>query len=503
MKKRHNEKGSGLLFAMIFVLILSVMAASLMFLAQSETWSGSNYKMLTQSRYGAEAGINAAANYLMYTYVPPASTTGYNVNVYPVADNAGNNIVLSSISGQPSNYPDATVLSGFQYATNSSGSSKTLAAGYSSINYTAAAQLLYMTQVVPFGSTAAVMVQTWRLTAHGDMGGLHSAESEVSAILERQITPTFGYAAFATNGGCGALSFTGNGTTDSYDSGTLAFNADGSAVAPSTFQLFGGNVGTNGNETDSGSNVTINGSLSTPRVGVGACSGGNITALTGSLKGITGGLKELPQAIDLKPPIIPPPGTVNINNTATLCPASYVSGSCPAGTTPGAPTPGAYGDINLAGSATLSLLSVTPQNPAVYNINSLSLSGNATFQLSPNPSTGLYGPVIINVSGTNQAIPIAITGNGFVNPTFDPSNLQINYAGTGTIKVAGNGASAAVIYAPESIVDFKGNGAFYGSVVASTLLDVGNGAIHYDRKLQRKLFTVGNYMLSTFTWAKY
>ena len=81
--------------------------------------------------------------------------------------------------------------------------------------------------------------------------------------------------------------------------------------------------------------------------------------------------------------------------------------------------------------------------------------------------------------------------------------MQINYAGTGTIKIAGNGASAAVVYAPGAAVDFKGNGAFYGSVVADTLLDVGNGAIHYDRKLQRKLFTVGNYMLSTFTWAKY
>lgn len=498
-----NERGSGLLFAMIFVLILSVMAASLMFLAQSETWAGSNYKMLTQSRYGAEAGINAAANWLMYSYNPPASTAGYSVNVYPVTDNAGNNIILSSISGQSSNYPDATAVSGFQYATDSSSSSKTLTAGYSSINYTAAAQLLYMTQVVPFGSTAPIMVQTWKLTAHGDMGGLRSAESEVSAILERQITPTFAFAAFATNGGCGALSFTGNGTTDSYDSSTLAYNANGSAAAPTTFQNYGGNVGTNGNETDSGSNVTINGSLSTPRVGVGACSGGNITALSGKLSGITGGLKELPQALDMNPPVIPPPGTININNTATLCPASYPAGSCPVGTTVGAPTNGAYGDISLSSSEVISLLPGPNNSVAVYNINSLSLSGNATFQLVADPVTGLYGPIIINVTGNNQSIPISITGNGFSNPTYDPSYLQINYAGTGTIKVAGNGASAAVIYAPEAVVDFKGNGAFYGSVVANTLLDVGNGAIHYDRKLQRKLFTVGNYMLSTFTWAKY
>jgi hypothetical protein len=493
MKKRRNERGSGLLFAMIFVLILSVMAASLMFLSQSESWAGMNYKMLTQTRYGAEAGINAAANYLMYTYVPPASMAGYNVNVYPVTDNAGNNIILSSISGQSSNYPDAAALSAFQTATNSSASSKTLTAGNMSVNYTATAQLLYMTQIIPFGSNTIpptrVTVQTWKLTAHGDIASLHNAEEEVSAILERQITPTFAFAAFATNGGCGALAFNGNGNTDSYDSSTISYAANGSALAPPSFQNYGGNVGTNGNESDSGNNVTINGSLSTPRVGVGACSSGNVTALSGNINGITGGIKELPQALNLNPPNIPAPGSTNVNTTATLCPTS-------APTTPTCPS-GEYGDINLSGSDTVSLV------PGIYNINSLSLSGNATFQIVPDPVTGLYGPVIINVTGNNQATPISVAGNGFSNPTYDPSYLQLNYAGTGTIKIAGNGASAAVVYAPEATVDFKGNGAFYGSVVGAQVTDVGNGAIHYDRKLQRKLFTVGNYMLSTFTWAKY
>jgi hypothetical protein len=490
MKKRHHEKGSGLVFAMIFVLILSIMAASLMFLSQSETWSGMNYKMLTQSRYGAEAGLNAAANYLMYTYVPPTNTSGYNTNVYPVTDNAGNNIVLSSISSQSSNYPDSNALSAYQTATSKSLSTGSSGNGNVTINYTAAAQLLYMTQLVPFGSATPVVVQTWKLTAHGDIVGVRNSETEVSTVLERQMTPTFAFAAFATNGGCASLSFNGNGGTDSYDSSTLTYNANGSASAPSTFQNFGGNLGTNGNETDSGNNVTINGSLSTPRVGVGACSAGNVTALTGNINGITQGIKELPQALVLHPPNIPAPGSVNLSSTATLCPASApVSGPCP--------SPGEYGDISLAGNDTLSL------PPGVYNINSLSLSGNATFQLIPDPVTGLYGPVIVNVTGNNQATPVSITGNGFSNPTYNPSDLQLNYAGTGTIKIAGNGASAAVVYAPQATIDFKGNGAFYGSVVGATVLDVGNGTIHYDRKLRRKLFTVGSYMLDTFTWAKY
>jgi hypothetical protein len=488
--KRSSEKGSALIFALIFVAILSVMAASLMFLSQSETWSGANYKMLTQARYGAEAGVNAAANYLMYAYTPPTSTAGYNLNAYPVTDNNGNPITLSSISGQQVNYPDATVENAFYAATNSQASNTSLAAGNTIVNYSATAKLLYMVRAMPFGSTTPVMIQTWELTGHGDIAGVRNAEVEVSAVMERQITPTFDYAAFATNNGCSALTFTGNGDTNSYDSSTLVRNANGSAVAPTTFQNFGGNVGTNGNQTDSGNNVTINGTLSTPRVGVGACSAGNITALTGNVNGITGGIKELPQAVNMNPPNIPPPGSTGINNTQTLCPSSApVSASCP--------TPGEYGDISLSGNNTLSL------PPGVYNINSISLSGNATLQLIPDPVTGTYGQVILNVTGNNQTNPISLSGNGFSNPTYDPSYLQINYAGSGQINIVGNGAAAAVVYAPNASVSFKGNGTFYGSVIANQVTDVGNGSIHYDRKLKRKLFTVGNYMLDTFNWAKF
>jgi len=107
------------------------------------------------------------------------------------------------------------------------------------------------------------------------------------------------------------------------------------------------------------------------------------------------------------------------------------------------------------------------------------------------------------VTGNNNATPIDLEGNGISNPTYDPSLLQFVYGGTGTIKIAGNGASAAVVYAPNATADFKGNATFYGSVIANQLLDVGNGAIYYDLKLRKKLFTIGNYVLNAFTWNKY
>src|SRR6185312_15828310 len=98
------------------------------------------------------------------------------------------------------------------------------------------------------------------------------------------------YAAFGTSGGCGALDFHGNDTrTDSYDSGA------GLVGGVPSLSSTGGNVGTNGNLTEGGG-ATIHGTLSTPRVGVGNCSSGNVSALTSSGgASVSGGVLQLPQ----------------------------------------------------------------------------------------------------------------------------------------------------------------------------------------------------------------
>lgn len=483
MKKRHEE-GSALVLAVILVLVLSVMGVSLMFLARSETWSSMNYRMMTQARYGAEAGVNAAANFLTSAnYVAPAAPfAGYNVGVYPVTDAAGNPIYLSSLSSQAANYPDSQMRSAFAAATNGSLQATGTQGIGATVNYTASAQLLSMQSVNSFGTPNPTIIQTWRITAHGDIANGSKGEAEVVTVLERQITPTFAYSAFGDGNACGTLSFSGNGTTDSYDSGSLAM-VGGVATPPATFNTYGGNVGTNGNQTDNGSNVMIYGTLSSPNPGFGVCSAGNVTALTGNLSSITGGLVQLPQPVTFPPPVIPPPGATNINSGQTLGPC--VITAC------------AYGDISLSGQQTLTL------TPGTYNINSISLAGQAQLAIGPDPNTGLYGPVVINVTGNNQSTPINIVGQGISNPTLDPSMLQILYGGSGQVKIAGNGSSAAVVYAPSATASFAGNASFYGSVIANSVTDVGNGAIHYDLRLKKKLFTVGLYSLDSFTWDKY
>lgn len=479
-EKRRKEKGSALVLVLILILVLSLMGASLMFLSQSETWSSLNYRMMSQARYGAESGLSLATDFIVNGYTAPAGggsdpLTNYNTTVSPVTYN-GQPVVLSTVSGA-SNYPASSVVTAFQNALNNPGS---IAAGGTTVNYSATATLISMGTVLSYGSP--VTVQMWQITADGTINDVRNSKEELTATLERQVTPSTVYAAFATANGCGSLSFSGGGATNSYNSSQLTVNANGVATAPSTFNTYGGNVGSNGNLAENGAKTTIYGTLSTPDTGVGNCSGGNVTAWTDNGNAtVSGGLVKLPQIVYFPLPVIPPPGTTNegINNATTLA-------------------PGNYGDISLSGQGTLTL------TPGVYNINSISEQGaNTSVIIASDPVTHQYGQVVLNVTGNNQSTPVDLSGNGLQNPTLNPSFMQINYAGSGTIKIAGNAASAAVVYAPSASVTLTGGSDFYGAMVGQTIKDAGGTAIHYDLNLNNTSFIVSNYMLDAFNWAKF
>jgi len=111
--------------SLIFLLVLTVVGASLMLLSSSETWSSMNYRMMTQSRYGAESGVSVAANYIMNTYVAPSaagadSLASYDTTKSPVQF-GGQPVVLSSDSAVASNYPVGSVVTNFQTAMTTPG----------------------------------------------------------------------------------------------------------------------------------------------------------------------------------------------------------------------------------------------------------------------------------------------------------------------------------------------------------------------------------------------
>jgi Tfp pilus assembly protein PilX len=528
-KKPSKEKGVALIFALIFVLVLSITAAAMMFLSQSETWSSLNYRLMTQSRYGAEAGLHAAANYLMTTYPQPGSVsdpiTAYNMTLSPVKlAGGGNPIALGvTINNISANYPVAATSTAFNTATQ-----KSLTAGNTTINYSVSAELMSMRQLQECQNLQKLTAQLWKLTSHGDIGGVRNAQVEVSALLESHVTPCYNYAGFATGAGCGSISFNGGGTIDSYDSGNMTLSG-GNPVT----QTYEGNLGSNGN-VNTATNTVINGTFSSPDTGVGACGGGNgVNALSGNTTAVTGcgtsptncvaapGLITLPQTVTMVTPqipsAVPSPATSlgNGNVPITLVPCSS---NCPAN---GANN-GNYGDIVVSGGNS-NIVTFAPAGtnaatcaPGVYYVNSISLAGNASIAIGPCPGTGplatppnsvaaVYQPVIINVVGANQTTPLDIGGNGISNTTFNSTLLQIQYAGTGAINLHGNGQSTAVLYAPNSAITFSGNANWYGSVIGNTINSNGNASvsIHYDRALQRNLMTVGNWTLDTFTWSKF
>lgn len=490
---RHAESGIALVLVLLFMLAVSAIGASMTVLARTESYASMNYRMMSQTRYGAESGVHRAVNYLLNSYTLPGGVgdplSNYNMTVTPVTYN-NQPVVLSSIAGVTANYPSTAVSNAFAAAVQGA-----LPVGGANVQYTASATLLSMRPLTPYGTFTATVAQTWRITGDGSLTGVRNATVEVMAVLEREVVPAHTYAAFATNPSCGALSFSGGVLTNSYDSSAIMWVND--PATPAT-QANTGNVGTNGNLTEGGGSV-VNGSLSTPRTGVGNCANGAVDALTSNGNAqLLGGIVPLPQAVTYVPPAAPNPAalesTMTIGPNATCATASMPAANCAGtgGVLTLTPTTGPVllGDVRLSGGSTLRLTAGT------YNVNSLTLAGSSYLMIDS-------GPVIMNIQGKNQPTPLDLKGGTTSNASFIPSNFQIQYAGTGELKLAGGTSASAMVYAPLATVSLFGGSNFYGSLLGAFVTNLGGTAMHYDRHLNSTFSTAGNYMLTSFTWKKF
>lgn len=491
---RNDERGIAIVIALFMMLAMSILASSLMFITQAETLASHNYRLTSQARYGAESGIHTAANYLLstdYASVMPGTAgdplSNYNMTTSPVRRGANNAPVVLSWDASAANYPVAAVKTAFAAAATGS-----LDVGDAPVAYKATATLKSMKQITDAFSGNAVTIQTWDLVAEGSIAGARNATVEVASTVERQTTAVYSYAAFATDPGCASLSFAGGATTDSYDS--TAPLASGVPVTSSA----SGNVGSNGNLTEVGNTTVIHGSLSTPRTGVGSCTSNNVTAET--LSGgatVDGGLTQLAQALAFptppEPNPLPPTSAVSFSQNGG-CPAG-ISG-CTASTGGATLDPAATGGTISMGNVTTNGSSTLHLKAGTYIVNSVLMNGNSKIVVDS-------GPVIFKVAGVGQATPITITGQGLVNTTYNPMNLQFLYAGTGQVKLAGGDTTSGLFYAPNASGMISGGADLYGAIVVKTLSETGGAAIHYDRNLQKSSTTAGNYMLSAFTWKNY
>lgn len=152
------------------------------------------------------------------------------------------------------------------------------------------------------------------------------------------------------------------------------------------------------------------------------------------------------------------------------------------------------------GSTNLGTLTVKNKKPVTIRDGTYMLSGldisNGILTLTGNVKLYISGG--LNITGLEGKMEILgtvtiycsgdmfIEGQGILNASALPSNCVIY--GTGpegtSVRIGGEGAMYAGIYAPNSDVMVHGNGEIFGSVMGKTFTSVGNGKIHYDEALK-------------------
>src|SRR6266704_3688143 len=207
LKRNHPQAGVALIIALLTLLILSVLAASIIFVTQTETWSAANNRSMMQARYAAEAGAQKTLNYLANpaTYSTPANLGVFDVPTkYPLQYNGGD-VILSAMTGVNSNYPDAAVKSAFSSALKDA---SVPGVGVPA-SYEVTAKLLSM---------QGAAVQTWEITSQGNVPNIRNAQVQVVMKVEKRGTPMFQYGIFATGNTCKAIDMSSSSYTNSFDS---------------------------------------------------------------------------------------------------------------------------------------------------------------------------------------------------------------------------------------------------------------------------------------------
>jgi Tfp pilus assembly protein PilX len=535
--KNHqdSQRGVALIFALLAILMLSILAAGIMSTSQSQTRTALNYRMTTQARYAAEAGVQRTMNWLASpSYTIPANFAAYDMTKNPVQYN-GNPVVLSAVSGVNSNYPDATVVNGYSGALNTS------LPGVANASYATYATLLRMT---PAGGasflTASSVVQTWQITSVGNVGGINTASVQVTQMYERTGTPVFGFGLEATGTGCGTLTFGNGSSTDSYNSSLGVFG--GTNVGTQ------GNIGTNGN-VSLASTAKINGTIAAENALQGACASSGLTdAGTKNFLGLSAVSPPLnpplPWGCTSQPCYPPGPLVTATQNISTGCASiagctvnpkvSLTDGGTVKTVNDFTLAPGSYGNVQIAGA------DVVHVSAGTYNINSINFALDGQFVVDS-------GPVIFNLVGncasgcpteaglpSNMSKTEVIYGAGFAgfngcapsggkgviaNPNVYgsttcgaskapysgiPSNLQMVYGGTDTLRLGGM-PNATVLYAPSAGYYTPGAPVgLYGSAVVKNFNDQSGSPFHYDLALQNTILQVGQYRpVGGFSWSKF
>ena len=359
-----------------------------------------------------------------------------------------------------------------------------------------------------YGGTQGV-VQTWGITGVGGLTGPRSATVEIVALIETPKVPANNYAAFATGGGCGAITFDGNMRSTAMIR-PWALREPVPATAPSPLAAMSGPTATWISQAPWRCRAicTRRGKASAP------ATEGAITGLTvtGGSAEVTGSIVQLPKAVVYPLPtlsVVPPTTPVTINAALLGIPATACTtlgltfgppplGNCQvSGTTVTIDGNGAdvtLPSVTVASGFTLKIVGNAAPSPQNVNINSL--TGTGALEIDANLTGALNESVVLKLAGMNpDGTPMTTPPIDFdpcrgsripspQTPTTMRRPCRSSTAARPTIIMkGGNSESAATIYAPNAAFTLQGTQELYGSILAKTIRNVGTAGIHYDRRL--------------------
>jgi len=496
--KRHQEKGSSLLLAILALLLLSAIAAGMAFMSGTETKINANFKAEEAAYFAARAGIEEVRdrmlpanpntiNALLPTLPPTAATNIlYVLNGATAADIKNSSspyydddlcheytltgmtqvTTPTRCTTQPTGYTFVTTPSVAPYAldykwirisqkVNGSAPYKvdSAQANTKQICWNGASETIlpvgttYCTGTNPV-SNPVYLLTALAVTSTGARRLVQEEIAQTATTTSSSVTSTLpNIGMFAAGTACDSLQLGGNAKTGSFNSKT-----EGSPTnPPSNKANSNGNVGSNGSIDLQGSSTNVNGSISSNLpASVGSCPANGLS--------VSGGPSYSSLANFATPYVFPtPPTPVVASGSVTYNGATL--------------TPGNFGNVTVKGTVTLT--GGTVAAPAVYNMNSLNFNGSANLVIT--------GPVIINLAGTGVSTVLDMTGGTFTNNTYVPSEFVINYGGTGNVVVTGGTAAYAIIDAPNAAVSFKGGADFFGQVLAKTIDDRGGTNFWWDQ----------------------
>jgi len=521
-KRQASEKGISLILVMLAMLVLSALAATIVFTARSETFASFSYKLDTESDYLAKAGVQAAANWFRSSHYQAVSqsqvSADYNVtsdgsifnlytsNTTPVncihATNCAspnNPVQLISYGSGSTNYPtNVTNAASTVVATAFTNDLKNLLItgdandkGYVCVN---AYLLNYQTVNCPTCAANPAPMETWLITSQAAWngpsctstsltGGLAQAEEQViiQPIFQSNWgNALYGYCSVSMSGSSGTCTDAFNSALGAYGGGNPGVAAGACDSSSTNVIDSGAGVGANGYVSLS-SNVTVAGNVTIGNVGYtpppSCCTGGSC-GYQGSTSSVSGSVLSGPAVPVPSVPSIPGSGQTGL--TFPIGAPSYSSTTTIPWTSAGNSTPPlAPTNPPLGGFGWPCIVTTTCDGSAAkpYLISSASLtSGSNTLTITGGldyehpiyydlDALAESGKGAITITGfvvLNVKTSVSITGQGItnaMNSNEPPEALLINTACSGScVSMGGNGGMSAIVTAPNATVTLGGGG---------------------------------------------